>query len=273
MDELYNKKNYFNPYYKYILNKYIREYDMRKSNISILYDKGIITLDDYVKLNNAPRQFRQVYIGKLILSNPKIQEILDKGVLEYKEKLFKANNIKEYQVLTIKNDAVFIIDKKLETTKFSNTIEFIPKNTYTSFYLLGNKNKKELYYYFNNMNYKEVLDVKGINDNMLFLHEDYLIEFFKVLFCTAQTESIKECIELLTSFIDQYRRLELDVEYYRRFDSDCMYDLMPTKVLGSYKVPFIMDYQKYAININHNLKLLLDLNKIFSDIYLTQNRM
>ena len=30
------------------------------------------------------------------------------------------------------------------------------------------------------MNYQEVLDVKGINDNKLFLHEDYLIEFFKI---------------------------------------------------------------------------------------------
>lgn len=271
-NKLYNNKNYFNDYYRFIIGKYIREYDMRKSNISILYDKGIITLDEFIRLDKAPREFRQVYIGKMILSKPEIQEILDKGVIEYKEKLFKANNIKEYNVLTIKNDAVFIIDKKLECTKFGN-IEFRDKNVYTSFYRLGNKNKKELYYYFNNTNYNEVLDVKGINDNMLFLHEDYLMEFFRVLFCTAQTESIKECIELLTSFIEQYRKLELDVEYYRRFDSDCMYDLMPTTVMGSFKVPFINEYQKYSININYNLKLLLDLNKIFSDVYLTQNKM
>ena len=272
MDELYSKKNYFNDYYKYIINSYIREYDMKKSNISILYDKGIINLDKFIELNNAPRQFRQVYIGKMILAKPEIQEILNKGVIEYKEKLFKANNIKDYQVLTIKNDAVFIIDKVLQNTKFGN-IEFINKNTYTSFYRLGTKNKKELYYYYSSVSAEEILDVKGISDDLLFLHEEYLIEFFKTLFCTAQTETMKECIELMTSFIEQYKQLELDVDYYRNFDSSCMYDLLPTRVLGSMKIPFINDCQKYSININCNLKILLELNQIFTDVYLTQNKM
>lgn len=272
MDELYSKKNYSNPLYNHLISRFIREYDMKKSNISILFDKKIIDKQQYLELYNAPREFRQVFIGKMILSKPEIQTILEQGVIEYKEKLFKANNIQDHEVLSIKNDAVFIIDKQLQVTNFGN-IEFVNKNIYTSFFKIGKRNKKELYYYYSAVTNEELLDVKGIKDSLLYLHNDYMIEFFKVLFCTAQTETLSDCIELLNVFQDKYKRLELEVEYYRRFDADCMYDIMGTPIMGYCKVPYVLEHQKRSININYNLEILRQINQIFSDIYLTQNKM
>lgn len=272
MDELYTKNKYMNPLYNYLISRFIREYDMKKSNISILFDKNIIDYETYIKLYNAPRDFRQVYIGKMILANPEIQKILTEGVTEYKEKLFKANNIQDHEVLSIKNDAIFIIDRPLQITNFGN-IEFVNKNIYTSFYLVGKKNAKELYYFYDGVNNIEKLDVKGINDSLLFLHEDYMIEFLKTLFCTAETETLSDCIELLTAFQNSYKRLELDVEYYRRFDADCMYDMMKTPIMGYCKLPSVLEEQKQCINIQYNLDFLRKVNQIFSDIYLTQNKM
>ena len=214
MKELYMEKSYFNPLYDFIISRYIREYDMEKSNISILYDQGIIDYQKYCELYNAPRQYRQEYVGKLILKNSSIQTILDNGVMDAKEKLFKANNLSQNNVLTIKNDAVFVIDQRLSITEFG-TIKFKEKNTYTSFYKLGNKNAKELYYYYDAISGFEKLDVKGINDNLLYLHEPYFMEFLKQLFCSAQIESMNDCLEILNVYYNQYVNRKLEIGHYR----------------------------------------------------------
>lgn len=274
MNELYKLKNYFNPLYTYLISHYIREYDMQKSNISILYSEGIIDYPKYCELFNASRDYRQEYVGKLILKNHDIQTILDNGVTDAKEKLFKANNLEETDILCIKNDAIFVIDKVLSITEFNEPIRFVNKNTYTSFYKLGTKNAKELYYYYDRISENEILHVKGISDDLLYLHEPYFMEFLKVLFCSAQIETLEDCIEIISSYNKQYIGLELNIGNYRRFDSDCMYDLKQMNItLGAFKLWDIDERYKKDLNISYNLNMIRFLNSIFSDIYLTRKRM
>lgn len=273
MTELYIMKNYFNPLYDFLISHYIREYDMEKSNISILYEQGIIQFPKYCELYNADRQYRQEYVGKLILKKPEIQKILEIGVIDAKEKLFKANNISNNNVLTIKNDAVFIIDQRLSILEFQNPIRFIEKNTYTSFYKLGDKNAKELYYYYDAISGNEKLDVKGINDKLLYLHEPYFIEFLKQLFCSAQVESIEDCLEILNVYYNQYVDKKLEIGHYRRFSADCMYDLKKMSYNNSFQLQDVGQENISNINIAYNLKLIKELNKLFSSIYMSTKRM
>ena len=64
-------------------------------------------------------------------------------------------------ILSIKNDAVFIINKKLINIEFG-LIKFVEKNIYTSFYKI---NGIEYYYYYSNFTKEEYLDIKGISAN------------------------------------------------------------------------------------------------------------
>ena len=120
----------------YLPNTLIYEYDISKANINVLYSKGVIDKKTYDYLYNAERMTRQVYVGKL-QRDKAIVDILKAGIIEAKKILFEANDIKDYEVLSIKNDAVFIINRNLINTKFG-LINFVNKNQYTSFYKIKN---------------------------------------------------------------------------------------------------------------------------------------
>ena len=123
---LYDNINYTSGI-SYLDNTFIYEYDISKANINVLYSKKAIDKDTYDYLYNANRDTRQVYIGKLQKENKEIATILKAGIIEAKKWLFEANNIHDYEVLSIKNDAVFIINRVLNYTQFS-IIEFKCKN-------------------------------------------------------------------------------------------------------------------------------------------------
>ena len=155
----------------YLDNTFIYEYDISKANINVLYSKKAIDKDTYDYLYNANRDTRQVYIGKLQKENKEIATILKEGIIEAKKWLFETNNINDYEVLSIKNDAVFIINRVLNYTQFG-LIEFKCKNKYTSFYKLNNL---EAYYLFDSFSKNEELEIKGISDNVLLFHKNYML--------------------------------------------------------------------------------------------------
>ena len=124
---LYNKMNYTTDI-SYLTNVFINEYDISKANINVLYSKRLIDSETYDWLYNAERMTRQVYVGKL-QKDKMIAAELKAGIIEAKKMLFESNMVNDYEVLSIKNDAVFIINRTLEYTKFG-LIEFKLKNRY-----------------------------------------------------------------------------------------------------------------------------------------------
>ena len=124
-----------------LYNVYIYEYDISKANINILYSKGIIDKQTYDYLYNAERMKRQIYIGNL-QKDSKIAQALKEGFIEYRHKLFMSNNIQDYEVLSIKKDAIYVISRRLQNTNFG-LVNFIEKNWYSGFYKIKNL---ELYY-------------------------------------------------------------------------------------------------------------------------------
>ena len=110
MSDLYTRVNYSSDI-SYLNNVFIYELDISKANISILYSLEAIDKETYEYLYNAERMVRQVYIGKLMKNNKKIIKILKTGIIAAKKMLFESNNIQDYDVLSIKNDAVFLINR------------------------------------------------------------------------------------------------------------------------------------------------------------------
>lgn len=261
---LYENINYSSNI-KFLISSYIREYDISKANITILRDKGVLSQSDYIKCFNMPKQDREKYIGLLYYKINNLDNILKQGIIEAKKMFFEANNIQDNEVLCIKNDAVFLINKIAPYTVFGNVV-FNNKNTYTSYYNIFNK---ELYYNLDTINNIEVLDIKGISKDKIKLHENYFIDFLKVLFNSAQTESLDKTIELLMNFYNMYINKELEVGYYRTFDS---YSKYYTKKMGYLNNVYALDSISYSnldyIDISYNLNILMELNRIYSSIFL-----
>ena len=256
---LYNEKNYTIDV-PYIFNHYIREYDIAQANINILFSKGVINDYLYNQLSNSDRMIRQVYIGKMIRDNPEIQNILSEGVIEAKQKLFLENEIPDNRILSIKNDAVFIIGMIPKHTEFGN-VRFVHKNTYTSFMKLYSMEV----YYGAGMNY-EVIDVKGIKDSDLELyHQDFLgiiIDYFRYL----QKEGAEAAFHYITYIINEYVGRKLPINTYRRFRYSN--DFVINGFTEDYGILQIEDneYNRNAIDISYNLGLLRIMHTYVSQV-------
>src|SRR5574344_1702144 len=199
----------------YLISSYIREYDISKANINILYKYGVISYDEYIAYFNMDKYSREVSIGNL-QKNPEITKILQNGIIEAKKLFFDANNIEDGDVLAIKNDAVLLINKIAHNTKFDN-IEFINKELFTSYIKINNNTK--LFYTYDNIRKIELFGVKGINKNNLSLHKDFFVDFLKEFFYCCENSTINETIDLVINFYNLYLNLKLDIGYYREFNS------------------------------------------------------
>lgn len=254
----------YNAPVNYLISNFIREYDISKANINILLYKGIITKRQYDYYYGLPKKVREIQIGCLMKRNATVKEALKSGFKEMRQLLFDANDVQDYEVLSIKKDAVYIIGRQLTTTKFAN-LEFLPKNTYTSFYRLVNL---ELYYYLD-IKQRECLDIKGISDNMICLHEPYMLDFLKYIFATAQSGDILEAITSLQNFTKDFVDGNLDIGYYRELNNTSLF--RSNVVIGSNRIYFntlAEDVKVSDLDGTFNVELLHQLYRILFDVFL-----
>lgn len=246
---LYKEKRYTIAL-PYIFNQYIREYDITKANINILFAKGVINEELYTKLYNADRMYRQVYIGKMIKSNERIQEVLNEGLIEYKQKFFEANDISDNNIVSIKNDAVFVLNTAPTILNFDN-ITFVHKNTYTSFMKLGDLE----IYYGADINH-EVIDIKGIKDNDLEMYHMDFLDIVINLFRHIQKNGAEIALRYITSVINSYVNFELPINTYRRFRSSN--DYIFNTYVSSYSTHYLEDNMenKRSLDVSYNFNLL-----------------
>lgn len=266
------EKTYWSSPLPYLAHVFIREYDIKKANANILYTMGLIDEETYNYVCRLKKASRERYIGKLAKAKKEEEGInlginIIKGIREYRRLFFEANDIQEYEVLSIKNDAVFLVGKIPKVTTFGN-IEFVNKEVFTSYYRLDRKYNIECFYNLDLVNDKEVLEIKGINDKAYAIHEPYMIDFLKVLFSTIETCEIKEAIILLKVFSDSYLRKELPLEYYRRFSSRCGYDTTIHDILGNmYNITNLSEKDRSIIEIGYNYGIIMNLYRIVSSMY------
>lgn len=258
-------KSYLAPI-PYLISHYIYEYDISKANISVLLYKGIIDQKEHDFIKSLPRDQRQVYVGYM-QKKPEIAEALSEGVAEFRYRFITENNITDAELLSVKNDAIFLIDKVPRVTVFDN-IEFVRKNVYTSYFYL---NKLEVYYYLNQIDGTEIIDIKGVNDNKLILHQDYFIHFLCAVFEYIQTKTVSQTIELINTFHNQYINRNLPIEFYRELNADCGYRIS-RKNGEAYLLETLDSESIKYLNISFNLNIIRELYSIVSNIYFNTRR-
>ena len=245
----------------FLINTPIYEYDIAKANLNILYSKSIINEDQYSEIMKFGRGQREIYFGNL-QKNKDVSEALSEGLTEYRAKFIKANNLTDIDILSVKNDAFFIIGNKVHTTIFNN-IEFKLKNIYTSYFYI---NKLEFYYALDLINDRELLDIKGISDEKLLRHKDHFILFLCSMFESIQNGTIDSCIDILKDFYNKYINKQLPYGYYREFNSDSEFRLSFPN--GMQWMASSLDENSFKyVNIGWNLKIIMEIFAIVNILY------
>jgi hypothetical protein len=245
MSTLYQRHNYLNKDIEYIISNEIIEYDIQSAGFNIM--KKFKLLDDHkIKyLESLGKKQRQIQIGLYQRQDRSLVKALNEKFVEVRKWFFENNNIKDENVLSIKKDAIMMTRRCFET-QWDN-ITFAEKNIYTSYYYL---NKYEFYYN------KNGIDVKGISDDLLKLHEEYMLDFLYNFFTMNEISNRKKVIELLKDFSYYYKKKQLDIGYYRELNSQSLFkinerlfgQMIGLQRIGNVdKVDIEYNYMKYVV--------------------------
>lgn len=249
--KLWKNDNYLNPNIFYLFNKEIIEYDMKEAGFSLIQNYHLLDEEVIKKLKTYGKEKRKIEIGKLQRKYSNLSENLKIAFKKARKDFFIENELEDNDIISIKKDAIFV-KKRCDKTKFGDYIWFRPKHEYTSYILLGKR--LELYYS------PSDFAVKGISDELLKYHEDYIIDFLKLYFHKMETSDNTTVIDFMRRFIDKYKRRELSLGYYRNFNIHSDFS-----VVGEDEIRY-MDFweaEKDRVDISYNyFNVLLKLIKI-----------
>lgn len=207
---LYERHNYLNKNINYLISTEIIEYDMVSAGLNICKEYKLLPENEIEELFQLPKNIRVVRLGLLQKERKSLVKDINEGFKKARQMFFEANNLKEDDVLSIKKDAIFVT-KRCREREFGN-IRFEPKNTYTSYYRLNN-----MEFYFNN---RTGIDVKGIQNDLLELHKEYMLKFLHRFFYMNETSRPRNIIRLLNEFSYDYKTKQLPIGFYRELNRE-----------------------------------------------------
>lgn len=224
---LHQRSNYTIPI-NLISGYDIVEYDIHSAGFNCIRTFNLLPEDIINRLNDVPNKQRHIIIGKLSRNEPYkdlSNTIIDK-IKSCNQAFFIANEVRDDNVISIKKDALFLFNlPNIKRVKFGKYIEYRLKNRYTSFLKL---NKLEFYY----NSITGTLDVKGINDELLKLHENGIIHYLKEILNIIEGSNKDSLCRYLLKFRDDYINRNLKYEAYRAFNNESFFILKDGSLLN-----------------------------------------
>lgn len=211
---LYDRTMYLDSNIEYLTNVEIIEYDIKSAGFNIIRRFNLLDKDKIDYLESLGKKERQYQIGLYQRNDKTLAKKLNDGFRECRKMFFESNKIKNEEVLSIKKDAIFVM-RRCKSCEFDN-IKFVEKNIYTSYYFLGGN---ELYYNEN------TLDIKGIDDELLEKHRNYMLSFLSNIFYAMEASSLDYTIKTIVDFSNYYKNKALEIGYYRELNNKSLYRL------------------------------------------------
>ena len=239
---LYTKGLYLNKEIDYVLNCEIREYDLKSAGLSIIKQFNLLpqkTIDQLEKMDKEPRNKE---IG-MIQKDKVFAKSLSEGFKEARRMFFEANGLEDYDILSIKKDAIFVVKKRCDNNIIGH-LQFRVKNEYLGYMYL---NRKEFYY----KNSSNPIDVKGLGLDVEYYHGEYMLDFLHDIFSLAIYAPRVSLIKYLTDFISDYRNNKLAYGYYRHLDESNFYEVIDEES-GILKIKDVDDSVDVKLNITYN---------------------
>ena len=265
MSELWKQQNYLVDI-PYLISNHIYEYDISKANINVLYALGEITKEYYDVLNDMTKLQREIDVGYMLRDYKDLSDKLKDGIAYFRKQLFEKNNLEDRDILAIKNDAIFVINKQLKYTTFGN-VEFVLKNRYSIFLKLSKH--LEIYFESDMVNGTISLDVKGIKDDKLELHHKYMASVIADVLYYMETKDINSGLTYLSEVYNAYVDKKLPIGYYRNFNAESKYIIR----IGNsvYEMDYCTESMFNNIDIGCNLEILRNLYGYLTNLYMQQN--
>jgi len=237
---LYERHNYLNKNIAYLVSNEIVEYDIKSAGFNIM--KRYKLLEDYKisYLERLNKKQRQIQIGLYIKNDKELGKTLNEKFVEVRRWFFEQNNIQDDDVLSIKKDAIITLKRCLNTQL--DNLEFIEKNIYTSYYYLNN-----MEFYYNRDN----IHVKGISDELLELHKEYMLDFLHDFFKMNEISKRKKVVELLNDFAFYYKDRKLEMGYYRELNKQSLFRLRDNLFNNTLGIKDVGDISKIDIGYNY----------------------
>jgi len=189
---------------------------MKEAGLSLTKEYRLLSDSTISKIEKLSKKERTIRLGVIQKDDKEFSEKLKAAFMDARERFFDANDINEEDIISIKKDAIFTT-KYCEHQKFGSYINFRPKNKYTSYVYLGktsSQNKALEFYYGNGK-----LDVKGISENMLILHDKYMSDIIRTYFRYMEEKSKNETLSYLSKICTKYKWKEMKLGYYREYNT------------------------------------------------------
>lgn len=212
MTSLYTKHNYLNKDTHYIISNEIIEYDLQSAGFNLIKKFKLLDDQKIQYLETMGKKQRQIQIGLYQRKDKDFIKRLNDKFVEARKWFFEQNEIKEQDVLAIKKDAI-VTTKRCLNTQWDN-LEFVEKNIYSSYYYIN-----DIEFYFNRDN----IHVKGIGDDKLVLHDEYMLDFLYQYFLMNEVSKRRRIIEFIKEFSHYYKARQLEVGYYRELNRNSMF--------------------------------------------------
>lgn len=203
---------YLNDYYHYLRNVEIVEWDIHAAGLSALKYKKALPEKYLKELEGMSKQRRTVTEGLLQRKYKSLSELIIDTLAMARMDFVSQNNIPSDSILTIKKDALFLINFTPQISLIDKEFNFRRKNTYTSYI---NLNKKEFYY----SSYDNSLDVKGLDSDVIEKQKDFLLKDIKGFLRSGEKVSDDVLFRLLKSYRKKYLLRQLPVETYRELNT------------------------------------------------------
>ncbi len=232
----------------------IVEYDIQKAGTNALYNAGLITTSEYLRLLSLPKGVASHMIGMWGMTNKTIMKTRSTYIKDAVEWFIAENGITGEDIISIKNDAVFAKSVMPMNMTAPNGLQFIEKSTYTSYIRL---NGIELYY---NSSINTV-DVKGLGDGG-YLNNKGIIDI--ITYVLRDLEGFRghkrELLNMLNRLKRAYIDRRLQPEAYKMFTDNqkqgYMYINNSVKNGNIFtQIPLVGEQWKdYTLDITYNLR-------------------
>lgn len=210
--DLKSRSNWTSKSIVYLKNATITEYDLRSGGLSVIKQNRLLDQRYIDRLDAMEKPKRNIAIGKLQLRVKSLSKSMVEGFGDARQMFADQNGLTEADVLSVKKDAIFVINKRIDHMKVSEFLEFRPKNVYTSYMLIGTKEA-----YFSSMG--NTLTIKGVSDAVREKQAGFL--FRDAARFMRQSERVDRSLlyENLRKYRSDYLNRRLPIETYRNIDT------------------------------------------------------
>jgi len=216
--------NYQNKYRLEDFNVSIIEWDIKSANTSICREFHLLPESTINRIESMHKSKREVKIGLLMKKDKDFSKALESKFDIVMNKFIEQNELDlDWDILSIRKDAAFIINKEINKPLVGTNILFRPKGVYSHHIYLKPDKGKDLDIYVSN---DDKIDIKGIGDELIQLHENGIISLIKIICnCMGSANPLKDINELFSDLVLKYKKRELLYDFYREFNQTSKFRL------------------------------------------------